>query len=502
MNVSGSRSVTEPEAEDPVPTKSSLNGCGACASAVPIGSSFCAHCCVRVKVKAPPISSSGAQVLLDSNSSVRLMMRVLTVGRVEHQERALLLLARKCIDPQERKEVFLGGRRPSAVGGGASRRDLFLATMFAGCLIWAPEANAALSRAEFVALRSSVRDPTWGNLAGLAHNLSHRTTQVRDDAVVLCGCLGTLAEYGGVGEVDGNVIICLVEVLKSGSSMQKQWVAYALGNLALNASNRETAAHAGAIPPLVALVRVGIDDQKQAAANALGNLAVNDANRVPIACAGDVPPLVTLVRSGTDEQKQSSANALANLALNNYANQGAIAREGGIPPLVTLVQSGTDKQKENSAYALGNLAYNNDANQVTIAREGGIGPLVTLMRSGADEQKRWAANVLRNLASSNSEVKETIHRAEVASSLRDLVACESADIRDAGKAALAKVRECDKVRGFLDRINVFQLLLDARRTHVHFSCFVRCAYITDLNVVHSSLLCGPYHRRWCIFVAR
>jgi hypothetical protein len=435
--------------------------------------------------------SSSSECLLNETSSVEALMRKIASEPSEHKERALQLLARKCIAKQERKALY-SPETIRVLSDAVRDGPTYFARLYAlESVSWAADDTTDLSNDNVSALRlAAVRAPSREELAALAQSFKSGTASDKDDAVVLCGCLGTLSVHGGLDKLDGGVVNSLVNLLKSGSAFQKHWVAYALSNLACSESIRPSIVSHGGIQSLVALARSGTDDQKQSATVALGNLAVTAALQAEIAQAGGIPVLVTLAQSGTDEQqhfaafaltmlsintdnktkiarkggipplvkllqadgddhKRWAANALGNLAFNHEVNREAIGRDGSIPPLVVLLRSGTDEQKQFAAYALANVACDSETNRVAIVNEDGIPPLVELIRSGTDKQKEYAACALGNLASKNSVVRDAINRADVAALLRELTASESPVLAEAGKTALEKVR---KVRGLLGKL--------------------------------------------------
>jgi HEAT repeat protein len=323
----------------------------------------------------------------------------------------LLLLARKCINKQERKSLYSPDsiRMLSEV---VRTGSTYFSQLYAlESVAWAIEDKAGLGKSDLLALAKMIRAPSPEESAALALKLKSGTVQEKDDALVLCGCFGTLAAAGNLIKFDDSISPRLVEMLTIGSDEQKRWAAYAVGNLVCDDTIRGTIEQVGCITPLVTLVRSGNDEQERWAARALGILALNSANRV------------------------------------------SIAREGGIQPLVALVRSGRGEQKRLAAYALGNLACGNGTNRITMAREGSIPPLVTLLKSGTDGQKRWAAYALGNLACSNSTVESAICRAGVSESLQELCASEATKVRVAAESALDKVREYARMRAFVMRIH-------------------------------------------------
>lgn len=440
---------------------------------------------------ATEVDSSTVECVLDASSSVEALMSTVASGPSELKERALQLLARKCIDKQERKTLY-SAESIRVLSDAVRDGPTYFARLYAlESVSWAADDTTDVSNETLSALRlAGVRDPSREELAALAESLKSGSESDKDNAVVLCACLGTLSVHGGLNKLDDGVVKSLVYLLKTGSSFQKHWATYTVGNLACSDSIRPSIVSHGAIESLVALARSGTDDQKQSAAIALGNLAANDGLQAEITREGGIPALVALIQSGTDEQqhfaafalallsmnadnktkiarkggipalvkllraegddhKRWAANALGNLAFNHEENREAIGREGGVAPLVVLLRSGTDEQKQFAAYALANIACDSETNRVAIVNEGGIPLLVALVRSGTDKQKEYAACTLGSLASKSSAVRDAICHEDVTAVLRQLAASESLVLAEAGRTALDKVR---KVRGLLGRL--------------------------------------------------
>ncbi|RLN75521.1 hypothetical protein BBJ28_00021850, partial [Nothophytophthora sp. Chile5] len=314
----------------------------------------------------------------------------------DEQRRALLPLVRKCINRQEREQMY-EANGVHVLSEVVSSGDAYLTQLYAlKCLGWATSDASKLSESAFEKLRESVREATPEELTSLVDVLQHGNHEEKDGGAVLCASVATRGQSDALRDV--GVVPPLIEMLKGGSALQTLWAANALGTLACsNNENRVTIAGAGGTTPLVVLLRTGAEEQIHQAARALGNIAINNANVAVIVREEAISPLVTLVRLGTDEQKQFAAYTLGNLA-DSEENSAAIASEDAISPLVTLLETGTDDQKEEAAYALGRLAEDNDANRAAIALAGGVASLVVIVRTGTDAQKEWAAYALRQLA--------------------------------------------------------------------------------------------------------
>ncbi|RLN13739.1 hypothetical protein BBJ28_00026396 [Nothophytophthora sp. Chile5] len=342
----------------------------------------------------------------DCDTFVADLVDTIATATGDEQQRALLLLVRKCINRQEREQMY-EANGIHVLSGVVNSGDAYLTQLYAlKCLGCATNDSPKLSEPTLEKLRESVREATPEELASLVDVLQHGSEQEKDDGAMLCASVATRGQPDALRDV--GVVPPLIEMLKGGGALQTLWAANALGTLAYrNNENRVAIAGAEGVEPMVALLRTGTEEQIHQAARALGYIADNKATCVEIAHDGGISPLVALVRTGTDEQKQWAAIALGNIAVNNDAISVEIAREGGISPLVALVRAGTDRQKQWAVYALGKLAVSNEANRTEIARDGGISPLVSLMRAGTDTQKQWATFALRQLAA-NKEVNHVM----------------------------------------------------------------------------------------------
>ncbi|OWZ04751.1 Serine/threonine protein kinase [Phytophthora megakarya] len=214
--------------------------------------------------------------------------------------------------------------------------------------------------------------------------------------------LGHLAERGVIA--DEAIVSPLVEFLEAGTSAQQQSAAYTLGHLAgVNAFNCDTIINSGGILCVGNLLETGSDVHKALAAFALGSLATSEDARVAIVNAGFLPLLVEFARAGTVLQREHAAFALGWLSHTDTICELVISC-GGVTPLVSLVRSGTADQKKQAALALGNIAVDsNESTAIIFDDEGAISPLVGLLRTGTDEQKENAVRALSNLAL-NSQV--------------------------------------------------------------------------------------------------
>ncbi|POM66953.1 Hypothetical protein PHPALM_17112 [Phytophthora palmivora] len=334
--------------------------------------------------------------------SVPLLIQLLGSNDATSQqkEEALLRLLRKCINNNNRVQIYKTKGIPVLAHLVRSSDNFFTQLYALHCLSWFTFSYSKMRESEFVELQRCVRHPTHPEILSLLHELQLEDEQVKEVAVLQCSCLATRGD--GVVLRQVGVLPPVIELLKTGTSNQKLWAAETLVTLASDDDdNCEAIMDGGAIPPLVTLLRSGTDMQKQEAAFALGNLAANnEVNRVKIAREGAIPPMVEFVKAVTDAQNQWAVYALGFLSVNNEENRVLIAQEGAIPSLVALLRTGTRAQKLWAAYTLGNLAHNDD-NRVKITQEGAIASLVNLLRTGTAMVKQRAVFALGNLAGDN-----------------------------------------------------------------------------------------------------
>lgn len=384
-------------------------------------------------------------------TSVESLVDTIASGQSDLQESALKLLAQKCIEA--RKALYAAEFVPT-LSEAAKAGSTYFSQLYAfECASWAVD-GGALTKEEALELRSEVREPSLHELAKLATSLEEGTEPGKDDAALLCCCLGTMTAFAHFSQFNDKIIPRLSDLLAAKSDLQKLWAVYALSNLAACEQYRKAVVYEGTIARCVALARNGTEGQKQWAAIALGNMADDAGVQWDITNEGGLPALIALARSGTDEQKWAAAYALSALGLFED-NRPKIARKDGIPPLVSLVKSDNEKQRRWASSALGNIAFGNDANREAIVKEGAIPALVAMVQSGTDDEKQWAAYALGNLASSSSAVKDAIHKADVATVLAGLDSSDSEEVKKAAKMALSQVRKHGKVRQFLSGLGIF-----------------------------------------------
>ncbi|RLN61066.1 hypothetical protein BBJ28_00007007 [Nothophytophthora sp. Chile5] len=209
-------------------------------------------------------------------------MDMIATAAADEQQHALLLLVRKCVDYQERQQMY-EANGIHVLSGVVKMGDSYTSQLYAlVCLSWATNDESKLSPSIFEALRASIREATSEELVSLVDVLRLGSDEEKDDGLVLCASIATRGQRDELRDV--GVMPPLVEMLRNGTASQKLWATEALGTLARgNDANCVAIAREGGIPPLVKLERTGTDVQKLEAASALDNIAKNEASRTAVA---------------------------------------------------------------------------------------------------------------------------------------------------------------------------------------------------------------------------
>lgn len=390
---------------------------------------------------------------LGPDTSIEQLIDTIANGPSEFRESALKLLAPMCIDT--RKRVYAQDKIPVLVEVVKFASSFYSQLYAFDAVSWAAEDNGGMSKEEMLELRSAVRDPTPEELAALSESLDNGTGKEKNDAALICGCLGTLASYGHFStEISIYFVGSLASALeeKKGNQERKLWVTYSLSNLASCEVYRMTIM-GQCFRDLIALVRNGSEGQRQWAALALGNLTDSYHVQAELCVEGGIPALVGLSRSEVPDHQWAAAYALAAAAVLDD-NRHKIARKQGIPPLVTMVKSGSAKHKRWAAHALGTIAADHDANREEMEKEGVIPALVSMVQSGSEDEQLWGAYALGNIACDSSAVKDAMHNSGVTAALAGLETSPFEVVQDAGALARAKVRQYGKVRQFFRNLGV------------------------------------------------
>lgn len=226
--------------------------------------------------------------------------------------------------------------------------------------------------------------------------------------------------------------------LLEGTDDQRSYAANALGNLTIrNEANRTEIAAEGAIPLLVQLLASGTELEKTNAVFALVNLTASEANNAVIVRHNGIQSLISLL-NGSEDQVTHAAQALGNMAVRNATYSILIAQAGAITLLCNRLSLGTDKQKSQVAFALGNLARKNPVNCAVIADTGGNRALVSLLSADGKLKTRVAKAIGVIGASSRSSCAEFVKQG-VLPLLRDIAISGDEQQRNAALRSLRKL---------------------------------------------------------------
>lgn len=238
--------------------------CKVCSSVVGSEFAFCSRC--GAPVNSPAANPRLPRVRLDSTSPTAALMTAIATGNTNEREVALSLLVWKCLEGH-------GGGGTAALQDEdfqvladvvrAVKSTTYSAQLHAlECLRLARADGAKFPVSDLRELRACVRDPSPRELSTLVELLQAGAGSNNNGGVVLCACVsarGNQRELWAAG-----AFLPLVEMLVRGNDTQKQWAAYALGNLAFDDASRLDIVRRGAVPPLVTFTAAGDGRTNQA----------------------------------------------------------------------------------------------------------------------------------------------------------------------------------------------------------------------------------------------
>ncbi|XBW37788.1 hypothetical protein QEN19_003368 [Hanseniaspora menglaensis] len=154
------------------------------------------------------------------------------------------------------------------------------------------------------------------------------------------------------------------------------------------------------IEPILALLtdpRNGSDEQiKIATCAALGNFAVNDTNKKLIVSMGCLNPLVEQMLSNDVELQCNAVGCITNLATIDE-NKFKIAKSGALIPLIQLAKSSHTRVQRNSTGALLNMTHSVETRRELI-NVGAIPVLIGLLNSSDADVQYYCTTALSNIA--------------------------------------------------------------------------------------------------------
>ncbi|MEC8677969.1 MAG: IQ calmodulin-binding motif-containing protein [Candidatus Margulisiibacteriota bacterium] len=250
--------------------------------------------------------------------------------------------------------------------------------------------------------------------------LTHESEEIKVNAAL---ALANLAHYIEISDENSTQVNQMVKSLFQLSN-QSEWIksitVRTLANLTYNKKNIEVIStnHSACFKLFTNLLTYKSYSIKANAALALGNLALNESNRQIIGQVESVfEDLSTLLSNESEPVKRYATFALGNLALNE-SNRRIIGQVDTIfESLTTLLSNESDAIKVNAALALANLALD-ESNRQTIGQVKSIfEKLTTLLSNESELVKHYATFALDKLAI-NQTNKELIMKAIILSIFR------------------------------------------------------------------------------------
>lgn len=158
----------------------------------------------------------------------------------------------------------------------------------------------------------------------------------------------------------------------------------------IRAANKET------LEPILLLLRSPDVEVQRAAGAALGNLAVNSTNKKLIVEMNGLEPLIEQMNSPNVEVQCNAVGCMTNLATHED-NKAKIARSGALRPLTKLARSKDMRVQRNATGALLNMTHS-DENRKELVRAGAIPVLVSLLSSTDPDVQYYCTTALSNIA--------------------------------------------------------------------------------------------------------
>ncbi|XBW37789.1 hypothetical protein QEN19_003368 [Hanseniaspora menglaensis] len=198
-------------------------------------------------------------------------------------------------------------------------------------------------------------------------------------------------------------ILALLTDPRNGSDEQiKIATCAALGNFAVNDTNKKLIVSMGCLNPLVEQM---LSNDVELQCNAVGcitNLATIDENKFKIAKSGALIPLIQLAKSSHTRVQRNSTGALLNMT-HSVETRRELINVGAIPVLIGLLNSSDADVQYYCTTALSNIAVDEENRNRMQSTEPDLVPsLIKLMDSKASRVKCQAILALRNLASDPS----------------------------------------------------------------------------------------------------
>ncbi|TKA78684.1 Vacuolar protein 8 [Friedmanniomyces simplex] len=150
------------------------------------------------------------------------------------------------------------------------------------------------------------------------------------------------------------------------------------------------------LEPILFLLESPDIEVQRAASAALGNLAVDGSNKVLIVSLGGLTPLIRQMNSANVEVQCNAVGCITNLATHED-NKARIARSGALAPLTRLAKSKDMRVQRNATGALLNMTHSDD-NRQQLVSAGAIPVLVSLLSSPDTDVQYYCTTALSNIA--------------------------------------------------------------------------------------------------------
>ncbi|KAK5699005.1 Vacuolar protein 8 [Elasticomyces elasticus] len=150
------------------------------------------------------------------------------------------------------------------------------------------------------------------------------------------------------------------------------------------------------LEPILFLLESPDIEVQRAASAALGNLAVDGSNKVLIVSLGGLTPLIRQMNSPNVEVQCNAVGCITNLATHED-NKARIARSGALAPLTRLAKSKDMRVQRNATGALLNMTHSDD-NRQQLVSAGAIPVLVSLLSSPDTDVQYYCTTALSNIA--------------------------------------------------------------------------------------------------------
>lgn len=163
------------------------------------------------------------------------------------------------------------------------------------------------------------------------------------------------------------------------------------------------------LEPILQLLQNPDVEVQRAAGAAIGNLAVNSTNKRLIVEMGGLEPLTRQMLSPNVEVQCNAVGCMTNLATHED-NKDKIMRSGALQPLIKLAKSKDMRVQRNATGALLNMTHS-DENRRELVKVGAIPVLVSQLSSSDPDVQYYCTTALSNIAV-DPENRENLSKTE------------------------------------------------------------------------------------------